>query len=173
MLTAADNVDAGRAELPPPGLYLRRGFALFVVQAAYLVALVVVAGGLAVAAYVVAARGGVAAVLGGLVGVSADSLAVVASVALAAALPILAVETERRGVRGGFAVGAVVAAFRSDPGAAVLLGLISLLALDIISPLGAVICGVGLAATTPYAYAVLAAAVSARRRQLSGETGGS
>jgi hypothetical protein len=51
--------------------------------------------------------------------------------------------------------------------------LISLLALDIISPLGAVICGVGLAATTPYAYAVLAAAVSARRRQLSGETGGS
>src|ERR1700682_3915850 len=43
MLTAADNLRAGRLELPPPGLYLRRGYRLFLVQVAYLLALAVVA----------------------------------------------------------------------------------------------------------------------------------
>ena len=43
MLTAADNLRAGRDELPPPGLYLRRGYRLFIVQLAYLLALVALA----------------------------------------------------------------------------------------------------------------------------------
>src|SRR3979490_1859972 len=43
MLTAADNLRAGRLELPPPGLYPRRGDARFLAPVAYLLALAVVA----------------------------------------------------------------------------------------------------------------------------------
>ena len=165
MLAAADNLDSGRWELPAPGLYLRRGTPLFLVQVAYLGLLLLVAGSLGLIALRLGDTGSGSVVVAGMLAVTANGIAAVGAIVLAAAVPFIAVATERRGIAGGFDIPAIVAGFRADPGLGVMLGLLSLLALDIISPIGALLCVVGLAATTPYAYAVLAAGVSRWRRQ--------
>jgi Protein of unknown function (DUF4013) len=159
MLTAADNLRAGHLELPPPGLYLRRGYRLFVVQLAYFLVLLVVAaipfsGGLKL--------GGIG---GGLLAVFGESLLTLGSTALVAATPALVQLTESGGVFAALRVDRLAAVVAANPRRAVGSGLMSLLCLDIISPIGLLACGLGLAVTTTYGYAVLAAAVVAFDRK--------
>ena len=160
MLTAADNLRGGRRELPPPGLYLARGFQLFLVQLAYLLVLltaaaVPIAGGLRL--------GGVG---GGLLAVFGEAVLTLGSILLAAVAPALAVLVESRGIGGGLNPWNLAHLLAADRRAATGSGLMSLLCLDIISPIGLFACGIGLAGTTTYAYAVLASAVVAFDRQV-------
>jgi hypothetical protein len=155
MLTAADNLRAGRPELPPPGLYLRRGYRLFLVQAAYLLALA------AVAAVPIIGGFRLGGIGGGLLVVFGESLLTLGTTALVAATPALVRLTESGGVLAALRVDRLLALLTGDPRRSVGSGLMSLLCLDIISPIGLLACGVGLAVTTTYGYAVLAAVVVA------------
>jgi len=159
MLTAADNLRAGRLELPPPGLYVRRGYRLFLVQLAYLLALAVVAALPVITGFRV---GGIA---GGLLVVFGESLLTLGSTALVALTPALVRRTESVGVLEALRVDRLVTLLAVDPRRSVGSGLMSLLCLDIISPIGLLACGIGLAVTTTYGYAVLAATVVAFDRK--------
>ena len=159
MLTAADNLRAGRPELPPPGLYLRRGYRLFLVQLTYFLALLVLAatpliGGLKL--------GGIA---GGLLAVFGESLLTLGGTALVAVTPALVQLTESGGVPAALRVDRLLALLIANPRRSAGCGLMSLLCLDIISPIGLLACGFGLAVTTTYGYAVLASAVVAFDRK--------
>jgi hypothetical protein len=158
MLTATDNLRAGRLELPPPGLYLRRGYRLFLVQAAYLLAIAAVAAVPLIGGFRLGGIGG------GLLAVFGESLLTLGSTALVAATPALVRLTESGGIRGALRVDQLAVRVAADPRRAVGSGLMSLLCLDIISPIGLLACGIGLAVTTTYGYAVLAAAVVAYDR---------
>jgi hypothetical protein len=155
MLTAADNLRAGRPELPPPGLYLRRGYRLFLVQLIYLAMLVVLAGLPVIAGIRVNGIGG------GLLIVFGQSVLSLGSVALVAVTPALVQLTEEAGIPGAMRVDRLARLLAANPRRSAGGGLMSLLCLDIISPFGLLACGVGLAVTTTYAYAVLAATVVA------------
>ncbi len=159
MLTAADNLRAGRPELPPPGLYLQRGYRLFLVQVAYLLALAVLAAIPVVGGFRLGGIGG------GLLAVFGESLLTLGSTALVAATPALVHLTESGGVPGALRVDRLAALLAATPRRSVGSGLMSLLCLDIISPIGLLACGIGLAVTTTYGYAVLAATVVAFDRQ--------
>jgi uncharacterized protein DUF4013 len=158
MLTAADNLRAGRAELPPPGLYLRRGYRLFLVQLAYLLALA------ALAAIPVIGGFRLGGIGGGLLVVFGESLLTLGSTALVAATPALVQLTESGGVLAALRVDRLAAQLAANPRRSIGSGLMSLLCLDIISPIGLLACGIGLAVTTTFGYAVLAAAVVALDR---------
>jgi hypothetical protein len=158
MLTAADNLRAGRLEVPPPGLYLQRGYRLFLVQLAYLVAVV------AVATIPIVTGLRVGGIGGGLLAVFGESVFTLGSTALVVATTALVQLTESGGVLAALRVDRLVARLAADPRRSVGSGLMSLLCLDIISPIGLLACGIGLAVTTTYGYAVLAAAVVASDR---------
>ena len=155
MLTAADNLRAGHHELPPAGLYLRRGYRLFLVQLAYLLLLAALA---AIAVIGGLRLGGIG---GGLLAVFGESLLTLGTTALVAATPALVRLTESDGVFAALRVDRLAALLAADPRRSMGSGLMSLLSLDIISPIGLLACGFGLAVTTTYGYAVLAAAVVA------------
>ena len=158
MLTATDNLRARRLELPPPGLYLRRGYRLFLVQLAYLLALV------ALAAIPVLGGFRLGGILGGLLVVFGESVLTLGSTALVAATPAVVQLTESRGVLAALRVDRLAALLAANPRRSIGSGLMSLLSLDIISPIGLLACGIGLAVTTTFGYAVLAAAVVALDR---------
>jgi hypothetical protein len=160
MLAAGDRYRAGKPELPPMGLYLARGWRLFLVQLVYLLALVVVS------ALPVAAGLRLGGVGGGLLSVFGESLLLVGSTALVAATPPLILLTESGGLRGGLDVGGLLRLLRQRGQESAASGLMSLLCLDIISPVGLLACGIGLVASTPYAYAVLAATAVAYDRKV-------
>jgi hypothetical protein len=159
MLTAADNLRAGRPELPRPGLYLRRGYRLFLVQLTYLLVL------LAVAAIPLVGGLELGGIGGGLLAVFGESLLTLGSTALVAMTPALVQLTESGGVIAALRVDRLIAVQAANPRRSVGSGLMSLLCLDIISPIGLLACGFGLAVTTTYGYAVLAAAVVAFDRK--------
>ena len=159
MLRCLDNLRAGRQELASPGLPLRRGARLFLVQAVYLLAVLIVTGLLTFAGIQASRAGGAAAIGGGLLVILGNAISLLGSLALLVFLPQIVLQLERRGLAGGFDVAGIVRLARSQGSAAVLAGLLTLLALDIISPLGLLVCIAGTAATTPYAMAVLAAAI--------------
>ena len=160
MLTAAAGLRAGRPEVPPPGLYLRRGWRLSLAQFAYLLVLV------ALAALPVLAGVRLGGVGGGLLAVFGESLLTLGTTLLVAATPPLAVLAEAGGAPAALRPWRVLALVRANPRLAVSGGLLSLLCLDIISPIGLLACGVGLAVSATYAYAVLASAIAAYDRQL-------
>jgi hypothetical protein len=160
MLAAADRYRAGRTELPPAGFYLGRGWRLFVVQLAYLLALVAIS---AVPATVGFRIGGIG---GGLLAVLGESLLLLGSTALVAATPAIILLTESGGLRGGLDVAGLLRLLRTRSHESAASGLMSLLCLDIISPFGLLACGIGLVASTPYAYAVLAATAVAYDRMI-------
>src|SRR5438067_1416887 len=95
MLTAVDNLRAGRLELPPAGLYLRRGAPLFAVQLVYLLALVLASGAPLAGGFRLGGIGG------GLLAVFGESLFALGSTALVAVTPTLAVLTDAGGVGAG------------------------------------------------------------------------
>ena len=155
MLTAADNLRAGRLELPPPGLYLRRGYQLFLVQLIYLLLLISVAG----FPLLVGIRlGGIG---GGLLAVFGESLLTIGTTALVAVTPALVQLAESGGIGVALRIDRLARLLAADPRRSTGIGLMSLLCLDIISPTGLLACGIGLAVTTTYAYAVLAGTVVA------------
>jgi len=160
MLAAGDRYRAGGAELPPAGLYLRRGWRLFVVLLAYLLAILVLS---AIPAVVGFRLGGIG---GGLLLVFAESLLLVGTTALVAATPPLILLTESGGLRGGLDGAGLMRLLRTRSRESAASGLMSLLCLDIISPFGLLACGIGLVASTPYAYAVLAATAVAYDRKV-------
>ncbi len=160
MLTAADNLRAGRQELPPPGLYLARGVRLFLVQLAYLFAL------LALAALPIATGLKLGGVGGGLLAVLGQTVLTLGAILLAAATPGLAVLVDSRGSRAALNPVRLARLLGINRRLATGSGLMSLLCLDIISPVGLLACGIGLAGTTTYAYAVLASAIVAFDRQV-------
>jgi hypothetical protein len=153
MLSAVDNLRSGRLELPPAGLYLRRGYSLFLVQLAYLLALVALAATPALTGFWLGGIGG------GLLIVFGQSVLSLGSTALVAITPALAQRTDAAGVGGGLNARRVAALLAANPRLSIGTGLMSLLCLDIISPIGLLACGIGLAVTTTYAYAVLASTV--------------
>ena len=160
MLTAADNLRSGRHELPPPGLYLARGVRLFLVQLAYLFAL------LALAALPVAGGVKLGGVGGGLLAVFGQTVLTLGAILLAAVTPGLAVLVDSRGSRAALNPVRLARLLGTNRRLATGSGLMSLLCLDIISPIGLLACGIGLAGTTTYAYAVLASAIVAFDRQV-------
>ena len=160
MLTAADNLRAGRQELPPPGLYLARGARLFLVQLAYLLAL------LLLAALPVAGGVRLGGVGGGLLAVLGQTVLTLGAILLAAVTPGLAVLVDSRGSRAALNPVRLARLLGTNRRLATGSGLMSLLCLDIISPIGLLACGIGLAGTTTYAYAVLASAIVAFDRQV-------
>ena len=160
MLAAGDRYRAGGDELPPAGFYLRRGWRLSVVLFAYLVAILLLSAIPAVSGYELGGIGG------GLLLVFAQSLLLVGSTALVAATPPLILLTESGGLRGGLDVAGLLRLLRRHGRESAASGLMSLLCLDIISPFGLLACGIGLVASTPYAYAVLAATAVAYDREV-------
>jgi hypothetical protein len=160
MLTAADGLRAGRAELPAPGLYLRRGAGLFLVQLAYL------AGLLVVAALPIAAGLRLGEVAGGLLVVTGWSLLTLGTTLLVVVTPALAHLVAVEGVAGALRPARLWSLLAANRRLSIGCGLMSLLCLDIISPIGLLACGIGLALTATYAYAVLAATIVAYDRQV-------
>ena len=160
MLTAVDNLRAGRLEVPPAGLYLARGWRLFAVQLVYLLLVLAVSVLPAVAGIRVGGVGG------GLLAVFGQSLGLLASTVLVAVTPALALLVDEGGLGAGLSPRRLLAMIRRNPRLAIGCGLLSLLSLDIISPIGLLACGVGLAVSATYAYAVLAATITAYDRQL-------
>jgi hypothetical protein len=160
MLKATDSLRSGRPELPPAGLHLRRGAPLFLVQLAYLALLLVAT---AIPILVGLWVGGVG---GGLLAVFGESLFTLGSTLLVAVTPALALLTDSGGVGAALAPRRLLGLLAADRRLAVGIGLLSLLCLDIISPIGLLACGVGLAVSVPYAYAVLASAIVAYDRQV-------
>jgi len=160
MLAAADRYRAGRAELPPAGLYLGRGWRLFLVQLIYFLGL------LLISALPVAVGFKVGGVGGGLLAVFGESLLLLGSTSLVAATPAIILLTEAGGLRGGLDLGGLLRLLRTRSHESAASGLMSLLCLDIISPFGLLACGIGLVASTPYAYAVLAATAVAYDRKV-------
>ncbi|TMD07089.1 MAG: DUF4013 domain-containing protein [Chloroflexi bacterium] len=166
MLAALDNLRAGRTELPAPGFRnWGRGLRVFLVLLIYYVALAAIAGVPIGAGLLVGLRG-TNSIGAGLLTVFGQSLLLLGSTVLAVLTPAIVVLTERAGWSGGLNVLNLWRTASVRPSLTLIAGLIALLALDIISPLGALACLVGVALTTPYAFAVLAAAVSAYERAL-------
>jgi hypothetical protein len=159
MLAAADRYRAG-GTLPAAGFYLGRGWRLFLVQLLYFLALLVIAAVPAAAGLRVGGIGG------GLLAVFAESVLLLGSTALVAVTPALILLTEAGGVRGGLDVAGLLRLLRARANESAASGLMSLLCLDIISPFGLLACGIGLVASTPYAYAVLAATAVAYDRKV-------
>jgi hypothetical protein len=160
MLAAADRYRGGGHELPPAGFYLGRGWRLFTVQLVYLLGLAAVSAVPAVAGFRVGGIGG------GLLAVLGESLLLLGSTALVAATPAIILLTEAGGLRGGLDAAGLLRLLRTRSHESTASGLMSLLCLDIISPFGLLACGIGLVASTPYAYAVLAATAVAYDRRI-------
>jgi uncharacterized protein DUF4013 len=160
MLTALDNLRAGRPFLPPASFaHLGRGVNLFVVYLVYALAMGVALAVLFGAGVVLTLTGSSgAAALGVALIVAGYGLVLVLTLALSLLGPVIIVATERGGIAGGLNVAGLVRLVRVDVEAALHAGLFGLVA-SLIGGLGAVACGVGQVFTAPYGYAVLAGVV--------------
>ncbi len=157
MLAALDNLRAGQPVLPRASFsYVRRGVNLFVVYLAYGVALGVVFGLLFVAGLAMtrSASGG-AGVLGVLLILLGYGFILVAALAVTMLGPVLIVATERGGIAGGLNLAGVIRLVNADIEETLHAGLFALVA-SLIGGVGAIVCVIGQAFTTPYGCAVLA-----------------
>jgi hypothetical protein len=161
MLTAVDNLRAGRQELPPAGFsYIGRGVPLFVVYLVYGLAIAVVFAALLAAGILisVAARDSAGGPLGAFFILLSYGLVLLASLGLYVLSPPIIVATERGGIGGGLNLPLVIRMVNGDFNAALYAGLFSLVAY-LIGSIGAIACGIGQIFTLPYGYAVLAGVV--------------
>ncbi len=166
MLAALDNLRAGRTELPAPGFRnWGRGLRVFLVLLIYYLVLAALAG-IPIGAGLLVGLRGPNSIAAGLLAVFGQSLLLLGSTALALLTPAIVALTERDGWSGGLNAANLWRTASARPSPTLVAGLIAVLALDIISPLGALACLLGVALTTPYAFAVLAAAVNAYERAL-------
>jgi hypothetical protein len=162
MLASLDRLRAGDERLAPANLsYIGRGFRLFVVNLAYLLAVAVVAALIYVPALTVASSeshsGANAALISLAIVLSllAFSVATLGSLALNFGAPAIVLATDRGGIAAGLHVGAVLRLARANIANTLIAGLM-LIAAGFIGSLGLIACGVGVLFTTAYALAIQA-----------------
>ncbi len=160
LLSALDNLRAGRLELPPAGFsYVGRGVNLFVVFLVYGIALAVVLGILfGVGISIAVASDGRAGGLGAFLIVLGYAVLILGVLLLYLLSPPIILATERGGIGGGLNVPAVIGMVTADFNAAAYAGLFALVSY-VIGGVGAILCGIGQIFTLPYGYAVLAGVV--------------
>jgi hypothetical protein len=159
MLTALDNLRAGRDELPPASFsYIGRGVNLFVVLLLYGLALAAVCLILfGIGFGISVAREG--ASLAGLPFILLGyALALIGSLALYVLSPAIILATDRGGIGGGLNLPSIISRATASGSLAIYAGLFALVAY-LIGGVGAVVCYLGVIFTAPYGYAVLASVV--------------
>jgi len=160
MLTALDNLRAGRPVLPEAGFScLGRGVNLFVVALVYVVVLAVVFGALfGTGLALTLTSSNAAIVLGVVLLLLSYAFVLLGSLCVGLSLPAIVVATERGGIGGGLNVTGVVRLIAADFEESLRAGLFTLVA-GLIGSVGAVACLIGQYFTTPYGYAVFAGIV--------------
>ena len=163
MLATLDRLRAGEQRLAPANFsHLGRGVGVFVVQLGYGLAVAVIAGAVYLPGLLLATTQGQSHdANAGLIGLAlflfilAFALVTVGSIALYFITPAMILETDRRGIGGGFDVRAVVGRARLNLTYTLIAGLM-LIAAGFIGSIGSVICVVGVVFTAGYALAVQA-----------------
>ena len=169
MLTALDNLRAGRQQLPPASLsYIGRGANLFLVYLIYGLVLGAVFGvliGLGVGLSVGLSGSPVASAAGLLLTLLSYGLVLLAGLALGVIFPAIIIATERGGIGGGLNLPAVIQIVSADFEESLRVGLFALVSY-LIGGIGAIACLIGQNFTTPYGYAVLAGVVHHYERSI-------
>ena len=163
MLATIDRLRAGEERLAPANFsHLGRGAGLFVVQLVYGLAVAAAAGVIYLPGVLLAASQNNQTNANPLVIVAAlflfflaFAVAIVGSLAIYFAQPAFVLETDRRGIAGGFDLRAVWARSRANVTSTLIAGLM-LFAAGFIGSLGSIICVVGVVFTAAYALAVQA-----------------
>jgi hypothetical protein len=163
MLATLDRLRAGEERLATANLgHLRRGLGLFVVQLGYGVAVAVLFSVIYLPAVLLATSQSHATNANALVILAslflffvAFAAAVIGGLAVYFAQAALVLETDRRGIAGGFNLRAVWRLTRANPVYTLITGLM-LFAAGFIGSIGSVVCFVGVVFTTAYALAVQA-----------------
>jgi hypothetical protein len=160
MLTALDNLRAGRPVLPEAGFsYLGRGVNLFVVTLVYVLVLAVVFGALfGTGLALTLSSSNAVIVLGVALSLVSYAFVLLASICLGLSLPAIVVATERGGIGGGLNPAGVIRLIAVDFEESLRAGLFTLVA-ALIGSIGALACVIGQYFTTPYGYAVFAGVV--------------
>ena len=163
MLATLDRLRAGEERMAPANLsHLRRGVRLFVVQLGYGIAIAIIAGAFYLPGLIVATAEGndknaspaaIAAALA-LFAVS-FGVATIGGLAVYFAQPAFVLETDRRGIAGGFDLRAVWRRSRANLTYTLIAGLM-LFAAGFIGSIGSILCFVGVVFTSAYALAVQA-----------------
>jgi hypothetical protein len=160
MLTALDNLRAGRSELPPASFsYIGRGVNLFVVLLVYGLALVAaclillgIGFGISVGAREGANLAGLPFILLGY------ALILIGSLALYVLSPPIILATDRGGIGAGLNLPAIISRATASGSVAIYAGLFALVSY-LIGGVGSIVCFIGVIFTAPYGYAVLASVV--------------
>jgi Protein of unknown function (DUF4013) len=160
MLSALDNLRAGRPRLPPAGFqHISRGVNLFVVWLVYGLVLGAVISVLFVLGFgVTLGSDGRGSAIGIPLVLLAYALLILGMLAFYLVTPVIVVATERGGIGGGLNVPSVIDMIRRDVNIALNHGLFALVAY-LISGIGAILCFIGQIFTQPYGFAVLAGIV--------------
>jgi hypothetical protein len=158
-LANLDNLRAGRRELPPAGLYLGRGWRLFLVLLVYALLIGVVADLFAVPGFMIASAlhdtlGALFGIFLVIVGCAIGVLALVAVSTLL--LPAIVAATDRGGIPSGLAINKIVRMLHAKWQASVVAGLL-LVVVYALQSAGSLICGVGILLTLGYSLPVMAA----------------
>jgi hypothetical protein len=166
MLATLDRLRSDRRELAPVGLYLGRGWRLFLVLALYSALVAAVAGLVSLVGYLVASafRETALALLGVLLVLAGMSLGVLGIlVVTAVGLPAVVVALERGGIGAALRVSALARNVRARRQASIIAALLLLVAYALGS-VGTVLCGVGVVLTTGYSLPVMAAVLRGYER---------
>ena len=163
MLATLDRLRAGEERLAPANFsHLARGVNVFVVQLGYGIGVALVAGVVYLPAVLLATtQGSSSSANAAAIGLSlflsfvAFGLATLGSLGLYFATPAFVLETDRRGIGGGFDLRAVWHRARLNLTNTLIAGLM-LIAAGFIGSLGTVVCFVGVVFTAGYALAVQA-----------------
>ena len=173
MLATLDGLRAGRHELPPVGLHLRRGWRLVVVLLLYAVPILVVTVVLVVPGFLLASayHDTALAVPGIFLVLAGCAFGVLAIIALTTVLlPEIVVATDHGGLRSGLRFAVVVSNVRAHLNASVTAALL-LVVIYALGSVGALLCVVGMVLTTGYTFPVLAGVLRGYERDVysSGE----
>lgn len=163
MLATLDRLRAGEERLAPANLsHLGRGVGLFVVQLGYGLGVVVIAGAVYLPAVLLAtSQGNSQSANPALIGLAlllffvAYALATVGGLGLNFLMPALVLETDRRGIGGGFDLAALWRRTRTNLTYTLIAGLM-LIAAGFVGSIGAILCVIGVVFTAAYGLAVQA-----------------
>jgi hypothetical protein len=165
MMTCVDNFRAGRAELPPAGFYLSRGWRLFVVHLVYGLVPAVIFTVLFLLLFVGAAAssssssgGGAAAGLLSLLIVLLYGLLFLVVFILQGLVPLLGLATDRYGIGGALNPMLIVGWVQARTGPTLIAMLLGIAA-QFIAQIGVYLCFVGIFVTLPFGYAMLAGVI--------------
>jgi hypothetical protein len=159
LMMAYDNARESRNELPPAGLHLEKGIAIFLVFLVYSLVLAIPSGFLYAVGFIAAAHSGDnSAAIGSPVFGLAGLVGFVTSLLLRFLIPSLIVHTATRGFAGGMDVASVWRLATSNVTNSVVAGLVVFVA-GLIGGLGFVCC-IGFVFTIPYENTITAAAAA-------------